>query len=115
MKRTSLVCLIGGLIFITGCQSSDRSSQTSRLQEPRRAVSNFQQRAAYVEQNYELQLKTGRAKNEKEARALSALEWEHVRNRADNQTQQSITWSSRDAALRKQEKLRSDLEKMEME
>jgi len=71
-------------------------------------------RKHYVDHSYQRHLDSGRAKNEDEARALAGLEWERVRHRSDNQTTQSTTWSSRDAAERKQKQLESELEQLDL-
>ena len=44
-------------------------------------------REAYINSHSEMQLKTGRANNEEEARALAALEWERLRNRGALESQ----------------------------
>ena len=80
-----------------------------------KSSNRIRDREHYVDKSYQMQLETGRAKNEEEARALAALEWEQVRHRSDSRTRQSVTWSSRDSEQRKQKQLESELEQMDQE
>jgi|GEM_PF-1183343 len=80
-----------------------------------RSSDRVKDRELYVENRFKMQIESGRAKNEEEARALAGLEWERVRHRSDGQTLQTVTWSSRDAARRQQKQLESELEQIDLE
>jgi hypothetical protein len=69
-------------------------------------------RKNYVDAHYKQVLKSGRAANADQARAVAGLDWDsHERDRQTSPTQ-SYAWSSDDARKREQAQFESDLEKM---
>lgn len=80
-------CLIGGL---SGCtnqglalrDSGPHAGSTNTVGRDRLA-----QRDSYIDHHYKTQLKSGRASNEEEARALASLEWERQKYRSKLESQ----------------------------
>ena len=106
--------LWGGLL--AGCHGVGKSGLTGRSDRPVTVPTAFephQARDLYIESHYEQHLKAGRVTNADEARALAAHDWEaHERHR--NDSTQSSTWSSADAAKREQKQFEKELPEMEL-
>jgi len=120
MKAILSALLCVGLLsgVFAGCSNPGlamRGPVSDFEQSKIRSSDRVKDREHYVENRYKMQIESGRAKNEEEARALAGLEWERVRHRPDSQTLQTVTWSSRDAAEQKQKQLESELEQMDQE
>lgn len=92
MKATlSVILLMGGMIAVlAGCTNRGlalRDTGPHSGRAPSAGVDRLKNRDAYINSHYEMQLKTGRADNEEEARALASLEWERLKNRGKLETQ----------------------------
>jgi hypothetical protein len=98
---------------LCGCQNTGTQTAGNPAR-PRDAFAAQVERQSYVDGNYQQQLKTGRAKNEKEARALAALEWETQERHRTDTAVWSARWSSDDAAKRRQQELEADLDDLDL-
>ncbi len=80
-----LASLLG---IVSGCSNPGLALRDTQSEFNRRAnVDRLKERTDYVNSNYQMQLKTGRAQNEKEARALAALDYERLRHRGSLETE----------------------------
>ncbi len=52
-----------------------------------RSTDRLSDREDYINSNYRMQLATGRASNEEEARALASSDWERMRHRGKLETE----------------------------
>ena len=106
-----------GVLLLSGVLCSCQGTAPQAVHTPTQPLDAFaaqRERQSYIDSNYQQQLKTGRAGNEKEARALAALEWEnHERHRTDNPSW-STSWSTADAAKRRQKEFEEKLDDLDL-
>lgn len=102
--------------LLSGCGSPGKSSASPTSATRSGAPDAFARQNArqdYVDSHYERLLQSGQFKNEAEARAYAGYEWSRLHpNPAASEQNQSVTWSSADAAKHEQEKFEADLAKM---
>lgn len=106
--------LVLAILATAGCQHAGHSARPDSRSSRTASTDAFargEERKAYVDAHYEQVLKSGRAANADQARAVAGLDWDnHVRNHPE--PTESWSWSSDDARRREQDKFEADLEKL---